>query len=136
MPIIITSQNANKTFASYFEYNLRRCDTIEMVFFKTFQTFIRNFSYFFSLKIAQRLRGIYLKDINLKGFQRNDSIVSLSWCYVLQVFLFRIFSNHKVFFAGVCFLMINLTWQNFAKEKWQHEVAQILCGFAFVLFGT
>ena len=28
----------------------------------------------------------------------------------------------------------HLIWKNFAREKWQHEVAKILRGFLFVLF--
>ena len=42
---------------------------------------------FFHWTIAQTVRGIYLKDIILKGFERSYSSVSSPWCYTLQVFI-------------------------------------------------
>ena len=72
------------------------------------------------------MRGIYLKNINLKGFERDYSSVN-------DMF-FKFLFIHKVFFARVCFLMIHHAWQNFAREKWRHEAAKILRGFVFVLF--
>ena len=35
--------------------------------------------------------------------------------------------------AWLCFLMIYLTWQNLAREKWRHKVAKILHSFVFIL---
>ena len=49
---------------------------------------------------------------------------------IFSMFLFI----HKTFFARVSFLIIYFTWENFAREKWQHEVAKILRSFVFVLF--
>ena len=74
------------------------------------------------------LRGIYVKDINLNFFERNP--VYPRFTFMFFKFLFM----HKTFFAWVYFLMIYLNWQNFAREKWQHEVAKILHGFIFILF--
>ena len=74
------------------------------------------------------LRGIYVKDINLNFFERNP--VYPRFTFMFFKFLFM----HKTFFARVYFLMIYLNWQNFAREKWQHEVAKILHGFIFILF--
>ena len=51
----------------------------------------------------------------------------------LNVMLFKFLFIHKTFFARVCFLMLYLTWWNFASEKWQNEVAKTLLGF-IILF--
>ena len=46
---------------------------------------------------------------------------------------FKFLFIHKTFFARVCFLMIHLAWQKFAREKWRHEVAKVLRGFILFL---
>ena len=50
-----------------------------------------------------------------------------------KVMFFQFLSIHKTLFARVCFLLIYVTWQNFPREKWRHEVAKILRSFVFVL---
>ena len=52
----------------------------------------------------------------------------------LNIKFFKFLFIHRTFFEQVCFLMIYLTWLNFAREKWRHEVAKNLGGFVFVLF--
>ena len=46
--------------------------------------FMQNILYFFHQTIAQTLRGIYLKDISLKGIEGNDSSV----LFFMNVLLF------------------------------------------------
>ena len=49
------------------------------------------------------------------------------------IFIPSLLSIHKTFFGRVCFLMMHFTWQNFAREKWRHEVGKIIRSFVFVL---
>ena len=62
--------------------------------------------------IAQTLQGIYLKDINLKSLEKNDSSVSSP-----SFMFFKLLFIHKTVFGRIRFLMIYLTLQNFAREK-------------------
>ena len=48
-----------------------------------------------------------------------------------RVMFLKFFFIHKTFFAQVCLLMIYLTWQNFPREKWRHQVAKIFTQFCF-----
>ena len=52
----------------------------------------------------------------------------------LNVMFFKFSVIHKTFFAQVRFLKIYLTWENFTREKWQHEEVKISGGFVFALF--
>ena len=75
------TESTNKSFASYVFLCLRvkflKVGNTKNVSFKKkhCQSFYKTFHIFFLYTIAQMLHGMYLEDINLKVFERNDSSV-------------------------------------------------------------